>query len=182
LSPREVERWREEWTLADGARVACRPIRPDDAAIEQAFVRGLSSESRHFRFMADIRELSPEMLARFTHVHYPHDLALIVTRGEGGAEQEIAVARYIALPEPGLCEFALAVADGWQGRGVGYRLMQTLMRFAREAGYVRMEGYVLAANHKMLELMQALGFTIGASDEGPQVRLATILLRVESGA
>ena len=85
------------------------------------------------------------------------------------------MARYVALAAPGECEFALAVADGWQGRGVGYRLMQTLVRFAREAGYTRMEGYVLAANHKMLELMQALGFAIGPSDEGPQVRLATRL-------
>jgi acetyltransferase len=144
-------------------------------------VRELSPESRHNRFMAEIRELSPEMLARFTRINWPHDLALIVTRDDG-REQEIAVARYVALGVPGQCEFALAVADGWQGRGVGYRLMQTLMRFAREAGFERMDGYVLTANHKMLELMQSLGFDIRPSDEGPQVRLATRALRVESGA
>jgi len=182
LGPRDVERWRENWTLADGARVACRPIRPDDAAIEQAFVRGLSPESRHNRFMAEIRELSPEMLARFTRINYPHDLALIVTRDGGAREQEIAVARYVALGVPRQCEFALAVADGWQGRGVGYRLMQTLMRFAREAGFERMDGFVLAANHKMLELMHSLGFEIRPSEEGPQVRLATRPLQVESAA
>jgi len=182
LELRELERWREDWTLADGARVACRPIRPDDAEIEQAFVRGLSHESRHYRFLADIRELSPEMLARFTHIDYPHDLALIVTCDDGGREQEIAVARYIALDAPGHCEFGLVVADGWQGRGVGYRLMETLMRFAREAGYQRMDGYVLAENSKMLELMRALGFAIRPSDEGPRVRLATRPLHVESGA
>ena len=150
--------------------------------IEQAFVRGLSPESRHFRFMAEIRELSPEMLARFTRIDYPHDLALIVTHDQGGREQEIAVARYVALQAPERCEFALAVADGWQGHGVGYRLMQTLIGFAREAGYARMDGYVLAANHKMIELMQALGFDLRPSDEGPQVRLATRALQVESGA
>lgn len=182
MGPREIERWREDWTLADGARVRCRPIRPSDAAIEQAFVRGLSPESRHNRFMAEIRELSPEMLARFTRIHWPHDLALIVTRDNGGREQEIAVARYVALQAPGMCEFALAVADGWQGRGVGYRLMQTLIRFAREVGFERMDGFVLASNHKMLELMRSLGFEIRPSDEGPQVRLATRPLQVESGA
>jgi acetyltransferase len=182
LGPRELERWREEWTLADGARVVCRPIRPDDAAIEQAFVRELSSESRHNRFMAEIREFSPEMLARFTRIDYPHDLALIVTRDQSGGEKEIAVARYVALEVPQRCEFALAVADGWQGHGVGYRLMQTLMRFAREAGFETMDGFVLAANHKMLELMRALGFAIRPSEEGPQVRVATRPLQVESGA
>jgi acetyltransferase len=182
VGPRDLERWRGGWSHAAGAPVRCRPIRPDDAAIEQAFVKGLSPESRHNRFMAEIRELSPELLARFTRIHWPHDLALIVTCDDGGREQEIAVARYVALDAPGQCEFALAVADGWQGRGVGYRLMQTLIRFAREAGFERMDGYVLAANHKMLELMHALGFEIRPSDEGPQVRLATRPLQVESGA
>jgi acetyltransferase len=133
-------------------------------------VRTLSQESRYFRFMAEVGELAPEMLARFTRIDYPHDLALIVTHAGDGREREIAVARYIGLPEPGRCEFALVVADAWQGRGIGYRLMQTLMRFAREAGFARMEGYVLAGNHKMLELMRALGFAVGASEEGPQVR------------
>ena len=145
-------------------------------------MRDLSPESRHNRFMAEVRELSPEMLARFTRIDYPRDLALIVTCSEGGREREIAAARYVALGAPGQCEFALTVADGWQGRGVGYRLMQTLMRFAREAGFERMDGYVLAANHKMIELMRALGFELRPSEEGPQVRLATRSLRVESGA
>jgi len=153
--------------------VVCRPIRPDDAAIEQEFVRGLSLESRYFRFLAGVEELSPEMLARFTRIDWPHDLALIVTHAEGGAEREVAVARYIALPRPGDCEFALAVADAWHGHGIGYRLMQTLMRFAREGGFARMEGYVLAANHKMMELMQALGFSASASGEGPELRLVS---------
>jgi acetyltransferase len=151
----------------------CRPIRPDDAAIEQEFVRGLSRESRYFRFLAAIEELTPEMLARFTRVDWPRELALIVTHDADGREREIAVARYIALPRAGDCEFALAVADAWHGHGVGYRLMQTLMRFAREAGFARMEGYVLAANHKMLELMQALGFSSAPSGEGAELRLVS---------
>jgi acetyltransferase len=150
----------------------CRPIGPEDAPLEQQFVRGLSPESRYYRFMAEVGELSPELLARFTRIDYPHDLALIVTHAGDEREREIAVARYIGLPEPGRCEFALVVADAWQGRGIGFRLMQTLMRFARDGGFARMEGYVLAANQKMLELMRALGFSIEASDEGPAVKIA----------
>ena len=95
----------------------CRPIGPDDAAIEQEFVRGLSRESRYFRFLAAIEELTPEMLARFTRVDWPRELALIVTHDADGREREIAVARYIGLPQPGRCEFALVVADAWQEIG-----------------------------------------------------------------
>lgn len=178
---RPLQDWHEEWQLDDGVRVGVRPIRPDDAALEQEFVHGLSQESRYNRFMAEIGELSPEMLVRFTRIDYPRDLALIVLYLEGEArmpgaplhEREVAVARYVSLPGNASCEFALVVADAWQGRGIGYRLMQTLMRFARDGGLERMDGFVLTANHRMLELMQALGFAVRPSEEGPMVRLVT---------
>lgn len=170
-----AEKWSEDWVLSSGEKVTCRPIRPDDAEIEQAFVRGLSPESRYTRFMGEVSELSPEMLDRFTHNHYPHDYALIVTVPENGREKEIAVARYIMLDDvncgPARCEYAIAVADEWQHHGIGHRLMQSLIKMAKAGGLRYMEGYVLADNANMLDLMRSLGFEIGPSEEGPQVRL-----------
>ena len=165
--------WSESWVLDDGSRVTVRPIRPEDAEIEQAFVRGLSRDSRHTRFMGEVSELSPAMLERFTHNHYPDDYALIVTVPVAGEEKEIAVARYIRLDDRQRCEYAIAVADEWQHHGIGGRLMKALMAVAREAGLRYMEGYVLATNRKMLDLVKTLGFVCGPSDEGPQVCLVT---------
>jgi len=164
--------WTEQWVLGGGEKVTCRPIRPEDAGIEQAFVRGLSQESKYARFMGEVSELSAELLDRFTHNHFPHDFALIVTvPDEDGVEKEIAVARYIALDDPRRCEYAIAVADDWQHHGIGHRLMHALMKVAKAGGLRYMEGYVLATNHKMLDLMTSLGFETSASVEGPQVRL-----------
>jgi acetyltransferase len=160
----------ETWTLDDGTQVSCRPIRSEDADIEQAFVRGLSHDSRYSRFMGELSELTPQLLERFTHNHYPHDFALIVTVPKDGREQEIAVARYITLEGGDRCEYAIAVADEWQHHGIGHRLMVALMKLAREGGLRYMEGYVLATNSKMLELTASLGFESAPSDEGPQVR------------
>lgn len=171
-----VDAWSEEWVLDNGANVTARPIRPGDAEIEQAFVRGLSSDSRYSRFMGEVSELSPAMLERFTHNHYPDDYALIVTATEAGKEKEVAVARYIKLEDGRRCEFAIAVADEWQHHGIGARLMKALMKVAREAGVRYIEGYVLAGNNKMLELMKALGFDCGPSAEDPQVGLVCRLL------
>ena len=171
-----AEAWAEEWTLPGGERVRVRPIRPADAEIEQAFVRGLCADSRYARFMGEVSELSPAMLERFTHNHYPEDYALIVTASAGGCEKEIAVARYIKLEDGRRCEFAIAVADEWQHHGIGGRLMTALMKVAREAGIRYMEGYVLATNRKMLDLVKTLGFECGASEEGPQVSLVCRLL------
>jgi len=72
--PKELE---SEIALRDGARLRLRPIRPEDAAIEQEFVRNLSDESRYFRFSDAVRELSPRMLAHLTRVDYERHLALI---------------------------------------------------------------------------------------------------------
>jgi acetyltransferase len=63
------------------------------------------------------------------------------------------------------------VADEWQHHGIGHRLMHALMKMAKEGGLRYMEGYVLADNTKMLDLMKSLGFEVGPSEEGPQVRL-----------
>ena len=65
-------------TLDDGTVLHVRPIRPEDAALERAFVRGLSEETRYFRFFYRLHELTPAMLARFTQVDYDREMALVV--------------------------------------------------------------------------------------------------------
>jgi len=142
--------------LADGATLVIRPITPDDAGIEQAFVRALSAESRYFRFMEALRELSPQMLSHFTEVDYDRHMALVAVTPCG--DREIGVARYVVNPDNASCEFAIVVADAWQRRGVGTILMDALMDAARGRGLKRMYGEVLAGNHGMLGLMRRLGF------------------------
>ncbi|HEX9452575.1 MAG TPA: GNAT family N-acetyltransferase, partial [Burkholderiales bacterium] len=106
-------------TLRDGARVVMRPIRPEDRQIEKEFVQGLSDESRYFRFMSALRELNDTMLNRFTQIDYDQQMALIAVVCENAQETEIGVARYVVNADGTSCEFAIAVADAWQQRGVG---------------------------------------------------------------
>jgi acetyltransferase len=94
------------------------------------------------------------MLARFTRVDYDRDLVLIAL--DGGAI--VAVARYVANPERDSAEFAIIVADAWQGRGLGYALMQMLIRQAAKRGLRRLTGNVLIVNAPMLALAATLGF------------------------
>lgn len=171
-----------EFRLDDGQVLTVRPIRPEDAAIEQAFVRALSDESRYYRFMQVVHELTPQMLARFTQIDYDREMALIAVREDDqGGEQQLAVARYTVDPDPSSCEFALTVADDWQGRGIGRHLMQTLMRVARERGVRRMHGEVLAGNTHMLGLMQHLEFTIRASADDPDLKRVERMLDSTAG-
>jgi len=162
--------------LPNGQRVTVRPIRPEDARIEQEFVSGLSPEAKYFRFMNAIRELTPRMLARFTRIDYDREMALIAVREESGVETEIAVARYVAAPEGASCEFAVVVADGWQQQGLGRLLLTRLMEIARSHGFTTMTGDILTVNRPMLALAASLGFTIAEVPGDPRLRCATIEL------
>ncbi|HSN81761.1 MAG TPA: bifunctional acetate--CoA ligase family protein/GNAT family N-acetyltransferase [Polyangiales bacterium] len=157
------------WQTAEGQDITIRPIRPEDAEIEQAFVRKLSPKAKHFRFMQGVRELTPEMLVRFTQLDYDRELALIAVVQEDGEEREIAVARYAMNPDGETCEFAVVVADEWQGRGVGSEVMRQLMNAAKNKGIARIQGQVLKENAAMLKLMGFLGFESAPSEDDPSI-------------
>jgi len=146
--------------LFDGTEVVVRPIRPEDARIEQDFVRGLSEDSRYYRFMGQLRELAPRKLQYFTEIDYDQHMALIATVQQEGREVEIGVARYFVATGTPKCEFAVVVDDAWQGTGVAGILMLDLIETARAKGLKAMEGFVLASNHKMLKFCRQLGFEL----------------------
>jgi len=153
------------WQLADGADITIRPIRPEDAELVQKFVHELSEESKYFRFMSIMHELTETMLVRFTQIDYSREMALIAVTLVQDEEIEIGVARYAINPDGDSCEFALVIADSMQGKGLGQKLMVALMEAARSKGLSVIEGEVLASNYKMLKLMARLGFTAKISEE-----------------
>ena len=156
--------------LTDGTPMTIQPIRPEDAEIEQDFVRNLSAEARYFRFMRAIEELTPEMLVRFTQLDYSREMALIAVINVDGNRRQIGVARYTVNPDGKSCEFALTVSDELRGQGIGSQLMDAMMDAARGHGVQVVEGEVLASNRRMLSLMQELGFSISTSTEDPSIR------------
>jgi acetyltransferase len=164
---------------ADGGTVEFRPIRPEDADIEQAFIRRLSPEAKYFRFMRSLTELTPEMLIRFTQIDYDREMAFIATTVEDGAEKQIGVVRYATEAGRETCEFALVVGDEWQRKGIGSGLMKRLMGVARERGLKTMRGEVLSNNAAMLRLMKGLGFSRHTSPEDPELQIVQRDLREE---
>lgn len=163
----------EHWALPDGTVLTLRPIGPQDAEMEQAFVRGLSEESRYFRFMVQLRELSAEMLQQFVNPDVTREAALIVTAPADCGEEEVAVGRYSINPDGVSCEFAIVVADAWHAHGIATHLMRALMKHAAGRGLKRMEGLVMASNDKMLEFVRFLGFDVRSSAKGPQIKLVS---------
>ena len=154
--------------LHDGTDIVIRPIRPEDAEMEQEFVRNLSKESRYMRFMQALRELTPDMLVRLTQIDYDREIAFLALTKIDGKEVEMGVARFAINPDKTSCEFALVIADAFQNKGLGGVMMQTLIDTARAKGLRTIEGEVLAHNTGMLKLMQRMGFEKhkGQMDDG----------------
>jgi len=171
-----------EWPMKGGGTYTLRPIRPDDAEMLQAFVRGLSQESRYFRFASAMQELPSRMLARYTLIDYDREMALVAvikdrhTQDDGSvteAERMVGVVRYITNPDATSCEFSLVIADDFKGQGLGSRLMLSIVDLARSKGLSEIVGLILANNTAMLRLMRSLGFTVAAFPEDPDFRIAT---------
>jgi len=164
------------WSAPDGSSVVIRPIRPEDAEIEREFVTSLSPAAKYMRFMSTLKELTPEMLARFTQIDYDREMALVAVTVEGARERQIGVCRYIVDADGASCEFAVVVAEAWQRRGLGRHLMERLIEIARARGLKRMNGQILSANPEMLDLVTKLGFTLAGVPSAPEVREATLVL------
>jgi acetyltransferase len=88
-------------------------------------------------------------------------------------ERIVGVSRYITNPDKASCEFALVVADDFSGKGLGSRLMLSIMDVAREKGLSEIDGLVLANNPSMLKLMRSLGFSIKTFAEDADFKLVT---------
>ncbi len=176
--PRELE---ERIALKDGRKMLIRPIQPEDASRERAFVSRLSPETLYFRFMMPIKELSLAMIERFTQIDYARELALVgiseshidVQSASSAMETEIrGVARITPTTHPDRCEFAIVVEESMQGTGLARSLMHRLIEAARARGYRSMEGVILRDNPRMLKFCEAMGFVIEASKDDPGERVA----------
>jgi acetyltransferase len=166
------------WTLPSGETLIVRPIRHDDGALEEAFVRSLSRESGYQRMLSGGIKVTPEWLDRMTHIDYERHMAFAVTTSSEGAERFVAVGRYIVAAGERSAEFALVIADAWQRKGIGRQLVEVLLEHARDAGLGEMVGVVLATNVAMLRLARSLGFAVMAEPDDATIRRIRRPLRV----
>ena len=144
----------------NGQHITVRPILPLDAAKFQAFVRNLSDASRSNRFLHSLKEVSGQMLWRLTRIDYRTHMALVAEIMREGVPVIIAEARYACDPESGSAEFAVAVADDWQGLGLAKALFRRLIGHAASAGFTRLTSETRASNAPVLHLAREAEFSI----------------------
>jgi len=159
------------WKLKDGTEVTLRPIKPEDEPLELEFVRGLSTETSRFRFFQIIKDLPHEALVRFCNIDYDREMAIIAETRIGDQTVEIGVSRLVLDPGKSRGEFAVVIADKYQGRGLGTKLVDMLIEFAREKGIDTVYGTIMSENIKMIQLCEKLGFTTRREHENVMAEL-----------
>lgn len=168
------------WALGLNHSITVRPIHPEDADLEVAFAQGLSPESLYNRLFTSHLAMTPEWLDRLTRIDFTRDMAIIATVTLDGSETQIGVARYVRLENDTSCEFAIALADQWQGLGVGTRLLRELIAIARRAGITEIVGDVLSTNAPMLKLVRKVGMEVHPHPDGAALKRVLLRLPVEA--
>jgi GNAT superfamily N-acetyltransferase len=153
-----------EWieTLKDGRRVLIRPIRVDDVARNARFLDELSSPSKHFLFLGGISRLSEDALKRLCAPDYARDMAFVALEADAArsaAPRQVGVCRYAGADSPQGAEISVAVADDWQHRGLGKRLLGRLIDYARMHGVQRLYSMDSMTNARMRKLARDIGFS-----------------------
>jgi acetate---CoA ligase (ADP-forming) len=151
--------------LRDGSTLTIRPVRIDDAAELARFFSGLSLESRVFRFFAAVANADPS-IQRMVKVDYTSRYGLVAVTG--ATAHIVGHAMYVEI-EPRKAEMALAVADAFQGRGLGTILLGQLAEAAAAAGFDMFEAVVRPENHRMLQMLRESGFPVHARSEPGEI-------------
>lgn len=162
-------------TIADES-IMIRPMRAADMDLEAKFVRGLSPQSRHYRFLGGVKELSDRELKRLCNVDGHRSMAFVASVVENGEETVIGVSRYAPNATGDIREMAVTVADAWQNKGLGTRLARQLIQHAREHGVRTLYSMDLADNDAMRHLARDLGMTAVPDPDDPHQVIYSLTL------
>jgi acetyltransferase len=158
--------YESDWILEDGTPVLLRPIKPEDEGLVKEMLEICSDQTLYFRYFRLIKEFPHSFLIRFTQNDYDREIGLAAFGVPPAPEVMMGVGRLVMDPDRETAEFAVIVADPWQGKGLGEKLIERVTDIARDYGVKSLWGEVLAENVPMLGLMKKTGFTIHPPEDG----------------
>jgi acetyltransferase len=150
--------WETETQIEPVGAIAIRPIRPEDEGLYGDFFAHVTPDDQRLRFFSAAPRLSHRFLATLTQIDYAREMAFVAIARQTGAL--LGVVRVVADPDYTRGEYAILLRSDLKGRGLGWRLMQHLIAYARSEKLEQLHGSVLAGNTTMLQMCRELGFSI----------------------
>ncbi len=165
--------------LRDGTTLRLRPPTSADEDAVLAFFSALSPRSLFLRFHG-LPAIDPRLVRSFLDPDWRERGALVGTHVSEGGERIVALASYARLRAPTAAEAAFAVADDFQERGVGTRMLEQLAARAADMGIERFVAEVAAENVRMLGVFADAGFEETSRREGEEV-IVELAIRASPG-
>jgi acetyltransferase len=162
--------------LKNGTSVTLRPIRPEDEPLLSRFHETLSERTVYLRYLEHLKldqRTSHQRLARICFIDYDREVVLVAEReDEKGQRAIVAVGRLNRTRSRDQAEFALLVADAYQGRGLGLAMLKRLLEIARPEGIRRVTAEIAHENGPMQAVCRKLGFRFKDEVGEPTLRAA----------
>ncbi len=154
--------WSATLTTRNGVELFVRPAAPEDSAMVDAFLSGLAPDDLRFRFLTPIARAGQallDLLVNVDHVRTEDFLAFADQDGE-----KILVASAMLAAEPGMkrAEVAIAIRPDFQGRGIGWTLLDFVASDAAARGIRSLESVECRDNRAAIALEREMGFTASA--------------------
>jgi acetyltransferase len=155
-----------EATMRDGDPVTLRPIKPEDEPLWHEMLAAASAESIHARFRSLFSQTTHRMATRYCYIDYDREMAIVAEIEEPGGRRRLAgVGRVVADADRETAEYAVLVADPWQGRGLSLLLIDRCIEIARGWGVRRLHADTLPDNRRMIATMRSRGFDVRHEDD-----------------
>lgn len=150
--------------LKNGQNVLLRPIRPEDEAMHAEMISSFSEQTQYYRFFSTGLKVNHDFLTRFTQIDYDREIAIVAEVQEKKERMLAGVVRIVGDPFNETAEYAIAIADRWQGLGLGNFLTDYILEIAKKRGFQKIYASLLRGNSKMRTLFERNGFKIRPDD------------------
>ena len=165
-----------EW---QNQNICLRPIRPEDEALHMAFLQELDPEDIHMRVFYSRRTMERSELARLVQIDYAREMAFVAMGLDvNGLPITLGVVRAMIDPDNRDAEFGIIIRSELKGKGLGFLLMQKLIRYLQSQGTERLVATVLKQNTRMLSMAKQLGFVVDSAEQlEPDSKALCLLLK-----
>lgn len=151
----------------EAPRPLIRPIAIDDGPALGGFYAALSPDCRRSRFFGACRSITELQAIRFARARERGAQGWVALDDEQRIVGHLCL-EPVYLQRDRVEEIAVAVADAWQGHGLGHDLLDAAIASARRRGIIAIEATMLTGNHPIHALLEhsGLAWTCRALEPG----------------
>jgi acetyltransferase len=145
--------------LKDGSLVLIRPLKPRDSRKLQEFFKKLGQETITYRFFSNNRYIINKHLEQLISAQSDAELVLMAIDLRDEKKPCIGISELLFHEnDTTAAECAIVLADNWQGRGLGTKFLECLVKLARDLGVRSVFGEFKLSNMAVLGILRKAPF------------------------